>query len=165
MFLKVSSHGVTGHWLIRRLEAIVIELGLDRRDFVVFGSGPLLAHGIRRNICDLDVVARGRAWNTVRQRGEPAVALLNGAPMATFCDGKIQFSSGWISGTWNVDDLIDYADVIEGLRFARLDEVIKYKRMLDRPKDRADVKAIMAALTARSEARCQPWFCANAVMN
>ncbi len=45
--------------LIRRLIKLVTELDLDRRDFVIFGSGPLLAHGLRRCIRDLDVVARG----------------------------------------------------------------------------------------------------------
>ena len=50
--------------LIRRLIKIVAELDLDHRDFVIFGSGPLLAHGLRRRIGDLDVVARGPAWHS-----------------------------------------------------------------------------------------------------
>jgi len=36
--------------LISRLVKIVTELDLDRRDFVIFGSGPLLAHGLRQRI-------------------------------------------------------------------------------------------------------------------
>jgi hypothetical protein len=47
--------------LIRRLVKLATELDLDQSDFVIFGSGPLLAHGLRRRIRDLDVVARGTA--------------------------------------------------------------------------------------------------------
>lgn len=46
---------VLKHSLIRRLT----QFNLERDNFVIFGSAPLLAHGIRRNIHDLDVVARG----------------------------------------------------------------------------------------------------------
>ena len=46
--------------LMRRLAMLVTELDLDRRDFVIFGSGPLLAHGLRSGIRDLDIVARGQ---------------------------------------------------------------------------------------------------------
>src|SRR5882757_6211449 len=55
--------------LIGRLVKIVTELDLDRRDFVVFGSGPLLAHGLRQRISDLDVVARGSVWQRVSEYG------------------------------------------------------------------------------------------------
>jgi hypothetical protein len=139
---------VSGHVLLRRLSTLVSEIGLDRRDLVVFGSGPLLVHGLRQQIRDLDVVARGRTWERVRQCGAPAVGSLNGAPMATFADGKIEFSGGWVAGDWNVDELIDRAEEIEGLRFARLDDVVRYKRVLDRPKDRADIRAIEQARAA-----------------
>ena len=80
--------------LIRRLAVLVTELDLDRRDFVIFGSGPLLAHGLRDGIRDLDIVARGAAWRRVRAYGCPGTGSSNGAPMALFWDGLIQFSRG-----------------------------------------------------------------------
>ena len=129
--------------LIRRLGKLVDELDLDRRDFVIFGSGPLLAHGLRRHIRDLDVVARGTAWRRVSQRGLPATGSVNGASMAAFWGGLIQFSPRWISDDWDVDSLIDRAEIFEGLPFAHLADVLRYKQMLNRPKDRSDIQALV----------------------
>jgi len=130
---------LTDHRLIRRLAVLVTVLGLDRRDFVIFGSGPLLAHGLRADISDLDVVARGRTWELVSQYGFPARGNVNGARMASFWGGLIQFSSGWISADWETDDIIENAEFVEGMPFARLTDVLRYKRTLGRPKDRHDV--------------------------
>ncbi|WP_305784447.1 hypothetical protein [Symbioplanes lichenis] len=133
------------HRLVLRLNHLVAVLGLDRRDFVIFGSGPLLAHGLRREIRDLDVIARRGAWDIVSQHGVPTHGDLNGAPMAVFWGGKIQFSAGWISEDWDVNELIENAEVIDELPFARLRDVLRYKEALDRPKDRRDVRAIRRA--------------------
>jgi len=132
--------------LIRCLVKLVTDLDLDRRDFVIFGSGPLLAHGLRRSIRDLDVVARGTAWDRVSQHGSPARGSINGAPMAQFCGGLIQFSRGWVSDDWDADDLIDRAEIIQGLPFAQLTDVLAYKQMLLRPKDLPDIAALHQAL-------------------
>jgi hypothetical protein len=125
------------HRLVRRL----LLLGLDRRHFVVFGSGPLLLHGLR-DVGDLDIVARGPAWGRASELGQRVVASLNGAPMRHFWGGKIEVTQGWISPEWDVDELIDRADLVEGIRFARLDAVLAYKRFLRRDKDIRDISAI-----------------------
>ncbi|MBV9796275.1 MAG: hypothetical protein JO016_20325 [Actinobacteria bacterium] len=132
--------------LIHSLEKLVTELDLERHDFVIFGSGPLLAHGLRDNIRDLDVVARGAAWRCVSRLGVPALGSINGAPMALFYDGSIQFSRGWVSDDWTADDLIERAEIIEGLPFARLADVLAYKQMLRRPKDLPDIEALLGVL-------------------
>jgi hypothetical protein len=132
--------------LIRRLIMLVTELDLDRRDFVIFGSGPLLAHGLRTRIRDLDVVTRGTAWRRALQHGLPAAGTINGAPMALFWGRLIQFSAGWISPEWNTDDLIQRADIIHGLPFAQLTDVLAYKQALRRPKDRPDIEALLCRL-------------------
>lgn len=80
---------VLEHPLIRRLT----QLDLEWDDFVIFGSGPLFAHGIRRNIHDLDVVARGSAWHRVCEQGIPSAGKISGAPAMHFWGGRIQFFS------------------------------------------------------------------------
>lgn len=129
---------VLEHPLIRRL----IQADLERDHFVIFGSGPLLAHGIRRNIYDLDVVARASAWHRVCEQGVPSAGKISGAPAIHFWGGRLQFFHEWISTDWDSDDLIDQAEIIEGLRFARLADVLAYKRILMRPKDIIDIHAI-----------------------
>jgi hypothetical protein len=128
--------------LFRRLVKIVTELDLDRRDFVIFGSGPLLAHGLRNRIRDLDVVARGTVWKIVSQYGCPGVGDFNAAPMALFWGDRIQFSRGWISDEWDADDLIDRAEIIQELPFAQLTDILAYKQRLRRPKDLPDIAAL-----------------------
>lgn len=132
--------------LIRRLVKLVTDLDLDRHDFVIFGSGPLLAHGLRQSIRDLDVVVRGTAWDRVSRHGSPARGSINGATMALFWGGLIQFSQGWVSDDWDADDLIDRAEIINGLPFAQLTDVLAYKRTLLRPKDRPDIAALLHTL-------------------
>ena len=132
--------------LIRRLAVLVSELDLDVRDFVIFGSGPLLAHGLRNGTRDLDVVARGPAWQRVLEHGCPGTGSVNGAPMALFWNGLIQFSQGWISAGWDADDLIDRAESVQGWPFAALTDVLAYKRILLRPKDYPDIAALHQAV-------------------
>src|SRR4051812_8897594 len=99
--------------LIRRLIKLVTELDLDRGNFVIFGSGPLLAHGLRHSVRDLDVVARGEAWRRVSERGVQDVGAISGAPMALFWGGLVQFSPEWISHDWDADELIDRAEFVQ----------------------------------------------------
>jgi hypothetical protein len=140
------STALSENGLIRSLVELAANLDLDRRNFVIFGSGPLLAHGLRQQIRDLDIVARGPVWRRVCQYGAPATGEINGAPLAVFCGGLIQFSQGWISEDWDGDALIDRGEIVQGLPFAQLTDVLAYKQDLRRPKDLADIQALLAAL-------------------
>jgi hypothetical protein len=141
-----SFPGLSENRLIRRLAMLVTELHLDHRDFVIFGSGPLLAHGLRSSVHDLDIVARGPVWRDVYRYGCRAVGSVNGSPMAVFWNGLIQFSPGWISADWDADDLIDRAEIIQGWPFATLADVLAYKQVLLRRKDHQDIAALHQAL-------------------
>ena|ERR1700733_2579725 len=153
MHETASSSALSEDRLIRRLIKLVTELDLDPHDFVIFGSGPLLAHGLRRSMRDLDVVARGAAWHRVSESGFPATGALSGAPMALFWGNRIQFSPGWISEDWDTDDLINRAEIIQGLPFAQLTDVLAYKQELYRPKDRPDIDALLGLLRPPSPTR------------
>ncbi len=143
---EIPSSPLHQNRLIRRLVKLIVELDLDQRDFVIFGSGPLLAHGLRQHLNDLDIVARGTTWDRVEQYGIPTIGLINNAPMVQFWGGLIEFSQGWISKDWNADDLIDHAEIIQGLPFAQLADVLAYKQSLDRPKDGLDIKDLLCLL-------------------
>jgi len=149
MHKPTPSPALSENRLVRRLATLVTELDLDLRDFVIFGSGPLLAHGLRSGIHDLDIVARGSVWEQVRAYGRQGTGSVNGAPMALFWNGLIQFSQGWISADWDADDLIDRAESIQGWPFARLTDVLAYKQVLLRQKDRPDIAALHLAARYR----------------
>ena len=55
-------------------------------------------------------------------------------------DGKIEVFGGWMG--WDIDALIDDAERIDGLPFARLEDVLAWKRAYARPKDLDHVRLI-----------------------
>jgi hypothetical protein len=150
MTLDVQSELVLDGELFQRLEQLIADLRLDRNDFVIFGSAPLLAHGLRGEIHDLDIVARGTTWERARSHGSPATGSENGALIATFFDGLIQFSEGWISDAWDAERLIDRAEFVHGLPFAHLEDVLEYKQVLNRPKDLSDIRILQTSLQKKN---------------
>lgn len=128
-------HPVFRFPLLRRLAA----LDLDTAHYAVHGSGPMLAHGLKTTIGDLDVIARGPAWERAVALGEPGYSALRGDPCVRFWQGRIEVFRTWVTDYCTVDELIDGADVIEGIRFVQLPHVLAYKRLLGRRKDAADI--------------------------
>lgn len=148
---SISNHrDVFRHPYLHRFVELGSRLALDPEHMVIFGSAPLLLYGLRGSIRDLDVVARGVTWERAAQYGEPAVGTISGAPVVHFWGGRIQFFRQWISPAWDTDRLIDNAELVGGLRFARLTDVLYYKRELGRPKDMADIHALTGWMPDRS---------------
>lgn len=127
---------ISNHPLIVALR----EIGLPPEDYAVFGSGPMMAHGLKESN-DLDVIARGSAWALALAMGEPRRSHY-GSPKADFAGGKIEVFNTWAPGEWDVDELIDGAEVIDGVRFVTLENVLKWKRLTGRPKDAEHIKLI-----------------------
>ncbi|WP_033037170.1 hypothetical protein [Streptomyces monomycini] len=125
-----------GHPLFRKLGS----LNLRTADFVIAGSGPLLAHDIKPGIGDLDVVARGAAWKRAVSLAEPVPAPLGYVDHVLFFAGDVEVLNGWFD--YSVDELIEEADVICGLNFSPLKRVLEWKTRLAREKDHADIEAI-----------------------
>ncbi len=141
-------HPVFRFPLLRRLAA----LDLDPDHYAVHGSGPMLAHGLKTTIGDLDVIARGPAWERALALGEPGYSALRGDPCVRFWQGRIEVFRTWVTDYCTVDDLIDGADVIEGIRFVQLPHVLAYKRLLGRQKDTADILALEKYLSQPHQA-------------
>jgi hypothetical protein len=115
-------------------------LDLPPGDYAVFGSGPLLVRGIIARAGDLDVICRGAAWEAAQHLGPAADQ--EGVPVVSLCGGLVTLGVRWAVGEVNVSHLIDTAEVIEGLPFVRLEHVVAYKRIADRPKDREHLRLL-----------------------
>lgn len=122
------------------LFGLLRSLDLSPQDFAVFGSGPLLVRGVIDRAGDLDVICRGAAWETVQGLG-PTIEQ-NGVPVVSLFDGLVTFGTRWAIGDFDVDRLIDTAEMIGGLPFVRLEHVAAYKRLADRPKDREHLRLL-----------------------
>lgn len=110
-------------------------LGLPKGEYAVFGSGPLIVRGVIDTANDLDVVSRGAAWETACDLGEMVTLVEYGVDVVSFLDGAITVGTSWAYGDVDIDDLIDTAEIIDGLPFARLEYVVTYKKIAARPKD------------------------------
>lgn len=123
------------HPLIRMLRA----LSLPADDYVVFGSGPLLAHGLRTDIGDLDLVARGAAWQALTATIRPTSTPSGHGRMVRL---GVEAFTDWPG--FDTDRLIAVAEDHEGIPFAPLAEVRRAKLASRRPKDLADLALIGA---------------------
>ncbi|MCA2219517.1 hypothetical protein [Jidongwangia harbinensis] len=128
------------HHLIRLLTNLRLPVG----DYVIFGSGPLLAHGLRTTISDLDIVARDTAWHICASLSAPYPAPSGHGHMIRLYGGALEIVDRWLSPMWDTDRLVDSAQLIDGLPFASLTDVIASKWATDRPKDHTDLHAIRA---------------------
>ncbi|MFH1712336.1 MAG: hypothetical protein ABH846_03840 [Patescibacteria group bacterium] len=120
---------------------IVRKLDLPAGDWVIFGSGPLVAHGIRDHAHDVDILARGTAWEAAKKLGVAVQATMRDHAVRIH-DDTIEIFDGWSPGEWDTDELIDNAVIVDGLPFVQLEQVYKWKKIMGRVKDIKDIKAM-----------------------
>ncbi len=120
----------------------VKSLNLPVGDFAIFGSGPLIVRGIIPASNDLDIICRGQAWERVKAIGELEYLSKYDVTVVTMCDGRLTFGTKWAIGEFDIDELIDGAEEIDGLPFVRLEHVTNYKKISKRPKDLRHIEAL-----------------------
>ena len=128
-----------GERICARLFGKLRALELPHRDYAVFGSGPLAARGLIDEVCDLDVVARRTAWTKARGLG-PVQPAPGGDPVVMLEGRAIEIFGGWLG--WDIDAIIDGAQIIDGVPFARLEDVLAFKLHFGRPKDLVHARLI-----------------------
>lgn len=134
----------------RGLFRLLRELELPADDYVIFGSAPLAVRGIIPAVNDLDVVCRGSAWEAVCAQSAPERNERWGVELVELYGGRLTFGTEWAIGEVAVDELIETAEWIDGLPFARLDLVEAYKRLSGRPKDLDHLRALDGWRSSRS---------------
>jgi predicted nucleotidyltransferase len=122
----------------------VKSLNLPVGDFAIFGSGPLIVRGIIPASNDLDIICRGQAWERVKAIGELEYLSKYDVTVVTMCGGRLTFGTKWAIGEFDIDELIDGAEEIDGLPFVRLEHVTSYKEISKRPKDLRHIEALRA---------------------
>lgn len=119
---------------MHRLVEELVGLALSPGDWALFGSGPLLMRGWIDEVGDLDIISRGRAWEQARALGRPVV--LDGGDLIYEIGDGITMGSSWAYGEFSIDALIDTAETIDGVPCVKLEHVVAFKEIADRPKDR-----------------------------
>lgn len=113
--------------------------------YAIFGSGPMWVRGIRESD-DLDIIARGGAWEQAKAGGIVGVKEYSGLQYVHFADEKIEAYNDWYPGKWDIDKLIDTAEIIDGIPFVRLESVVEWKKIMGREKDGKDLVLIQEYL-------------------
>ncbi len=95
----------------------------------------------------LDRVLADLEFISSRTRGaeliEMGLVTLNNRPLrASYrvqAGNSIEIYGDWFPGEWSVDELIDTADIVDGIRFVNLASVIEWKKRMGREKDLNDL--------------------------
>ncbi len=114
------------------------KLNLPRDEFAICGSGPLAVREIRDSH-DIDIVVKKKLWEQLAKK-YPVHQYDYERNFIQIRD--IELSEGWFPLPENSDKLIETADVINGFRFVKLGYVMKWKKIMNREKDKKDIKLI-----------------------
>lgn len=125
--------------IFRAVKALDLPFG----QYVVFGSGPLAAHGIRPTN-DVDLFVTTTLYEKLKAEGWEEKELYTPAGGLYLCQGIYDADDTWDYGTYNPTPtgLIETAGVIDGIPFAPLTDVLRWKEAFGRPKDLADIELI-----------------------
>lgn len=130
----------------------VKSLDLKPGTYAVVGSGPLHVRKLRE-AHDIDLIVTEEVYATLKDLGwkENLYPDNPGRPKALY-NGDFDASTSWSVGNYNPDpaDLIANTDVIDGVAFVKLSEVLQWKQACGRPKDVADVKLIKKYLSSKT---------------
>jgi len=138
LMFGAASATQSGQVLFDRLRALALPAG----SFAVFGSGPLAIRGLIDEVGDLDIIVREPAWSRVRDGG---TSVMYGDHLTIDHGNGLTFGRSWAYGDFNVETLIDNAEMIDGLPFVRLEAVVEYKRIAGRPKDQRHIDVLRDA--------------------
>ena len=110
------------------------KLNLPKNLFAIFGSGPLAARNLRE-ANDLDIIVKDDLWNSLIQKYKLT-------EKGSIKIGEIEIFKDWLPWIENKDDLINSADFIDGYKYVKLEYVLKWKKALNRDKDKIDIELI-----------------------
>jgi hypothetical protein len=142
--------------IVTEVRTMVSRLQLPPDSYVVFGSGPLAVAGIRP-AKDIDMLVSEAALAIMRQSGWKE--LHKGPSDVPLTDGIFEAHDNWNFSPYSptLEHLLASAKVIDGVPFASLEEVKKWKTASseaghgDVQKNQRDIKAIDDYLTTHKE--------------
>ncbi|HEY4515371.1 MAG TPA: hypothetical protein VJJ22_04460 [Candidatus Paceibacterota bacterium] len=113
-------------------------LNMPRGSYVVFGSGPLVVAGIRL-AQDIDLYVTKEVQKQKLKEGWQFVN--KGGKDIPLTHDVFEMHTNWDFSSYNpsLADLLSTAAIVDGVAFASLDEVRKWKVVSARPKDLADI--------------------------
>ncbi len=112
----------------------VERLRLPKNQFAIFGSGPLSIRNLRE-ANDIDLIVKEPLWNELSKKYSVMDKRL-------IKIGETEIYKDWKPWFDDVNLLIDTADIFNGYRFVKLEYLLRWKKEMDREKDKIDIKII-----------------------
>ncbi|MFA6416042.1 MAG: hypothetical protein WCW56_00970 [Candidatus Paceibacterota bacterium] len=121
----------------------VKELNLPIGSYVVFGGGPMSARGIKE-AHDIDILTTPEIYEKFKKEGWEEKTASSGSNFLIKDDYELFRDWNFSFANYNPDPqkVIAEADIIDGVAFASLDEVRRWKSAFAREKDLVDIKLI-----------------------
>lgn len=130
----------------------VKKLDLPIGAYVVIGSGIMSALGIRESE-DIDLLVTERVFEELKKRGwRYREIAIDGRLREKLAFERAEAYKDLWYGDERVDvaDLIARSEMIEGVSFQPLDDLLKMKGAMNREKDRRDIESIQKYLAAQN---------------
>ena len=117
------------------------ELNLPEGKYAIFGSGPM---GVRRlrEVGDLDVIVTMDVYNDLKNRPDFKIGYRKKSGNEFLEKDGIEVYKDWHPEDWDIHKLIQEAETIDGFPFVKLEEVLKWKKLKQRDKDKEDINLI-----------------------
>lgn len=117
-------------------------VGLPVGNYLITGSGPLGAKGIRQ-VNDIDIVVSRKLWDYLESKYGGKIE--DGVKKIAIPKTRIEVlgeGSAYYGSEGDIQSRIEQAEIIDGMPFERLEKVSNIKSQLGRKKDLADIKLI-----------------------
>ncbi|HQK63568.1 MAG TPA: hypothetical protein PLF16_00285 [Candidatus Staskawiczbacteria bacterium] len=122
----------------------VRNLNLPIGEYVIVGSGPMAAREIR-DFKDIDILVSEKLYDELIKKDWKVVEIEGvGGKFKVLKKGIFEVNTTLWHGDYkpNTEDLIKKAEIICGMPFLPLPELIKFKTALGREKDQKDIELI-----------------------
>jgi hypothetical protein len=127
----------------------VKKLNLPKDSYVVFGSGPMAALGLRESN-DIDLLVSKEIYQKLKGLGWQQIEKGPNDNPLTYDVFEVHDNWDFSAYSPTLSDLLSNAFEIDGIKFASIKDVQRWKSHLSRPKDLKDIKLIEHYLNAES---------------
>lgn len=114
------------------------KLNLPKGKYAIFGSGPLAIRKIRDSK-DIDIIVKEDLFLGLLNKYPQDIEK---HPTKSLIIKNLEIGNNWQGNYKIINRLIDEAEIIQDFPFVKLEEVIKWKEKMSRPKDIKDLELI-----------------------
>lgn len=117
------------------------EAGLPAGKWAVFGSGPMAVRGLK-DPHDLDIIVTEDVYGKFKSKPNWDEKQATFDNYLESKESGVELWHNWRPGEWDIKELIQNSEIINGIRYVSLENVLKWKKLMGRKKDIKDIKTI-----------------------